>query len=295
MSTIGVTVSDFRQFPEELALLKDRHVVKIIKPGQLGRHIARCDILYLWSLAYDELRLAMSSSDKLPALLYIPRQGEDDWIIREAKSKGMTVGYAKGVFSNTIAEYTLAALLMMAKNLHRVVVQGTWEKQYSERISGSKALILGRGDIATQTEALFGNVGISTKKIGHQEVDEIARGSVSDTQANYLQSVNHVVCCLPHSEETTNILNLQFFSYFRNITFINVSRGEVLEMNSFKKALDNSHIRVALLDAFSEEPLDPTDSLWDDDRVIVSPHHSYRSYDWAQRLHRSFMKFIEQQ
>lgn len=51
-------------------------------------------------------------------------------------------------------------------------------------------------------------------------------------------------------------------------------------------------MRAAVLDVFKEEPLEKGSPLWDDKRIIVSPHQSYRTYDWEGKLHKCFMEYL---
>ena len=58
----------------------------------------------------------------------------------------------------------------------------------------------------------------------------------------------------------------------RGAYLVNVSRGAIVDEDALLRALDAGHLAGAALDVFQREPL-PTDSrLWDDGRVLVTPH-----------------------
>lgn len=291
MQTIGVTVSAERSFPVELQVLNDRFTLKTIHPGQLESTISGCDILYFWNLAYEELEAAINNSVELPRLIYIARQGEDEWLMDELASTSTHLQYAKGSFSNAIAEYVLASLLMLCKNLHVAAAQQEWKKHDSGWALGSRALILGRGDIAQKTKVLLASVGIKSQLIGRKEVVSIAKLHLSSENKDNIGNINHIICCLSYEKDTQNILGINFFSHFRNANFINISRGKVLNEDEFRLVLDNSFVRAAVLDVFQEEPLSPESTLWEDERVVVSPHQSYKTHDWANRLHQGFIQY----
>lgn len=208
-------------------------------------------------------------------------------------STGTQLRYAKGVFSSSIAEYILASLLMLCKNLHTTTAQQKWQKYDSSLIDGSSALIIGRGDIAKKTKVLLGSVGIESQLIERKEVINIANRHLSNkNEGGSMKQINHIICCLPYEKDTENILDINFFSRFININFINISRGEVLNVDEFRLSLDSSFVRAAVLDVFQEEPLNSEDIFWKDERVVVSPHQSYRTQDWANRLHESFIQYV---
>ena len=292
MKTIGVTVSNERRFPNDLLKFKDKFRFKSIEPEKLQSSIADCDILYLWSLAYRELDDVINSSCRLPDCIYVARQGGDEWLKKKLSSRSTKLYYAKGAFSKAIAEYTLASLFMLSKNLHVTAIQNDWRKYSSDWIFGSRALILGRGDIALNIKLLFEKVGIHSCMIGRKDVRNISRKKITGKLGVYINDTDHVICCLPSERGTQNILNFEFFSDFTNINFVNISRGEVLDTDGLLNALDKNFVRAAVLDVFKKEPLEKGNLLWGDKRVIVSPHQSYRTHDWEEKLHRCFMEYL---
>jgi phosphoglycerate dehydrogenase-like enzyme len=48
----------------------------------------------------------------------------------------------------------------------------------------------------------------------------------------------------------------------------------VVEETAIPEALANGWLRAAALDVFATEPLPDTSPLWDDPRVLISPHMS---------------------
>lgn len=95
----------------------------------------------------------------------------------------------------------------------------------------------------------------------------------SDTLAEVLSSSDIVVCMLPQTPETDNLLDAAALGLMKpGASFINVSRGSVVDEPALVKALQSGRIANATLDVFAKEPL-PTDSpLWDMDNVLITPH-----------------------
>lgn len=54
--------------------------------------------------------------------------------------------------------------------------------------------------------------------------------------------------------------------------FMNVGRGDIIDLSTLEQALDEKWISGAILDVFPEEPLPASSSLWKRENVIVTPH-----------------------
>ena len=63
-------------------------------------------------------------------------------------------------------------------------------------------------------------------------------------------------------------------SLCRGAVLINAGRGIVVDEAAIPEALDRGWLRGAALDVFEVEPLPSTSPLWDDPRVMISPHIS---------------------
>lgn len=91
----------------------------------------------------------------------------------------------------------------------------------------------------------------------------------------FLQANNLLVCMLPLTPATENILNRQFFDRCTPGTYlINVARGKHLVEEDLLPAIDAGQLSGAVLDVFRQEPLPTEHPFWQDDRVVVTPHHA---------------------
>ncbi len=89
----------------------------------------------------------------------------------------------------------------------------------------------------------------------------------------FLNRSDILVCLLPLTPETTDILDARAFAALpKGAALISVGRGPQVVEEDLLAALDSGHLDGATLDVFREEPL-PTDSpFWDHPRVVVVPH-----------------------
>lgn len=89
----------------------------------------------------------------------------------------------------------------------------------------------------------------------------------------FLAATDVLVCLLPLTAETANILNAQTFAALpRGAAVINVARGGHQVEDDLLAALDSGQLSGATLDVFREEPLPAGHPLWQHPRVLMTPH-----------------------
>lgn len=82
-----------------------------------------------------------------------------------------------------------------------------------------------------------------------------------------------VICVLPLTRDTTDILNAEAFAAMpRGGYVINIGRGQQLVEPDLLAALDRGQLAGAALDVFRTEPLPPDSPLWSHPRLLVTPH-----------------------
>jgi glyoxylate/hydroxypyruvate reductase A len=94
----------------------------------------------------------------------------------------------------------------------------------------------------------------------------------------FLQASRVLVCLLPLTTETRDILNLQHLSLLRPRGYvINVARGAHMVDDDLLALLDSGHLAGATLDVFRTEPLPPTHPFWNHPKITLTPHTSART------------------
>ena len=89
----------------------------------------------------------------------------------------------------------------------------------------------------------------------------------------FLQQSDIVVCLLPLTDETRGIINQQTLSYLpKGASIINAGRGEHIVEQDLLDALNQQHLRYAILDVFVQEPLDAQHPFWQHPQIWVTPH-----------------------
>ncbi len=89
----------------------------------------------------------------------------------------------------------------------------------------------------------------------------------------FLSKINVLVCLLPLTPDTENILNLELFEKCNQGTYlINVARGRHLVEEDLPVAIEKGFISGALLDVYREEPLPENHPFWDNPAISMTPH-----------------------
>jgi glyoxylate/hydroxypyruvate reductase A len=95
----------------------------------------------------------------------------------------------------------------------------------------------------------------------------------SDGLKNLAKESQVIVCQLPLTKDTGNILNENLFCLMPdNGYIINVGRGGHLNEYDLVNSIKRGHLKGACLDVFKVEPLPPNNILRGQDEIILTPH-----------------------
>lgn len=94
-----------------------------------------------------------------------------------------------------------------------------------------------------------------------------------DKLEEFLREVNVLICLLPLTPDTENILNTELFEKCNTNTYlINVARGKHLVEDDLIKALESGQLSGAMLDVYREEPLPKDHPFWENKKITMTPH-----------------------
>ena len=154
-------------------------------------------------------------------------------------------------------------------------VKNSWIQHPYRRIQDVRIGIMGMG-------VLGSNTGITLKKSGFningwsqtaKTIDGIEVFAGQEALGNFLAQSDILICMLPLTAQTRNILNRDLFKQLpRNAFVINVARGEHLVDEDLIEMIDSGHLSGASLDVFRVEPLPPNHVFWMHPKVNVTPH-----------------------
>jgi glyoxylate/hydroxypyruvate reductase A len=95
---------------------------------------------------------------------------------------------------------------------------------------------------------------------------------------DFLAASRALVCLLPLTPDTRDILNLEHLSRLQPGGYlINVARGAHLVEDDLLALLERGHLAGATLDVFRTEPLPAGHPFWQHPKIVVTPHTSART------------------
>lgn len=184
-----------------------------------------------------------------------------DALMGAEKKNNYLLTNVKDIFSQIMAEYVLAYILMFSKNIVGNLDAQTrkyWDKKPYPSISVSKVGIIGTGSIGACIAKNCKKMGMKTfglSRTGKQSPD-FEQVYTWDEQATFFADLDYVVSVLPSTPETENIIGTEVFQLMKQeAVFINVGRGSNVSEADIIAALESKKIAAAVLDVFKTEPL----------------------------------------
>ena len=187
---------------------------------------------------------------------------------------------ARGASAIPIPEWVLAVMLAFAKQL-----PDSWITEPPERwnmaelggLHGQTLGLIGLGGIgeAVATRALaFDMRVLAYRRTGRpSEIDGVSVVPDLDT---LLGDADHLVLAAAATPETRHIVNRESLGRVKQgVHLINIARGELVDQDALREALDTGRVACASLDCVDPEPLPDDHWLYTHPRVRLSPHTSW--------------------
>jgi len=186
-----------------------------------------------------------------------------------------------------MAEYVLSAILYFAKGFHRAVPDRARHEfehpAYRPRLlRGKTVCVVGLGGIGRDVARLCAAVGmrvVGTRRrvvAGEPLPEGVSRVESADGLHALLAESDFVAVCCQLTAETEGLINRAAIAAMKpGAVVINVARGEIIDETALLEGLANGRIGGAALDVYCGEfEGDPDRRLWDDSRVLITPHVS---------------------
>jgi phosphoglycerate dehydrogenase-like enzyme len=192
-------------------------------------------------------------------------------------------------YGNTraMAEYVLACFYNFARGLHHAY-HDREQHRFDHRayrpivLEGKTACVVGAGGIGREVGRLCASVGMrvigTRRRVTHGEAlpSGFTRLESADRLLALLTESDCVAVCCQWTPETTKLIGPEAFAAMKSGTIlVNVARGEIIDENALVVALEQGKLRGVGLDVYvGEFEREPDRRLWDDQRVLITPHVS---------------------
>lgn len=248
---------------------------------------ARAEVIWALDVPMDLPPLA-------PRLRWIQAigSGVGQFVSSRLPEGGVTLTNAAGIGAGPIAEWSLARILQLLKQLpahDESARRHEWRNTDAWMLEGKTVAIIGLGAIgravATRARA-FGTRIVATRRtwapgMTDPDCDELFG---PDSLHDVLGQADVVVVTATGGQENEGMFDAAAFAAMkRRSIFVNVARGWLVDEPALIEALRSGHLSGAATDVARTEPLPADDPLWDAPNLLISPHNSARGEGYGRR------------
>ena len=202
--------------------------------------------------------------------------------LKAATQKGVAVFNAPHANTRSVAELVIGLCVMLIRKIsdkNAAAHRGEWLKDSkgSFELRGKTLGIIGYGNIGSQVSNLAEAMGMHV--IYYDIATKLPLGNARSVRElkDLLRLSNIVTLHVPSDESTRNMINSETLRSMRKGSIlINYSRGDVVDLDALRKAVESGKLSGAAVDVFPEEPEKNGDAfssvLQNLPNVILTPH-----------------------
>lgn len=150
-----------------------------------------------------------------------------------------------------------------------------WRNTVKPTAANRRVGIMGLGKLGSDAARALQQIGfnVSGWSRTHRDIGGVQTYAGINALAGFLAQQEILVCLLPLTDATRNVLNADLFAQLpKGACLVNAARGEHLVEQDLLDALDSGQIAAATLDVFREEPLPGAHPFWAHPNILVTPH-----------------------
>lgn len=217
---------------------------------------------------------------------------------RGLAARGIRACNARGVYDSTIAEWNVAMMINLARDLRQMLrqqEQGLWHRDEARFQSAVRDRVLGiwgYGGIGRETARLAKALGMTVHVMTRCGITPRTRfysvpgtgdeaGTLPDRvftageEAAFLRELDFLVLAMPQTAANTGLLGERELRAMKPGAFLlNPARGPLVQEAVLITALQERWIAGAALDTHHHYPMPPEHPLWRMPQVIMTPHIS---------------------
>jgi D-3-phosphoglycerate dehydrogenase len=206
--------------------------------------------------------------------------GIDNIAVDAATRRGIIVVNAPTANTIAAAEQTIALMLALARQIpqaHLSLLAGRWERrqflgvELRDKVLG----IIGLGRVGTEVAKRAH--GLEMRVVAYDPYVSAEHANRYDIEFMDLPAVlrqaDFVTLHTPLTSQTRNIINAETLTMMKTTArLINCARGDLVDEEAVRDALDAGQLAGIAVDVFSEEPPDTKHPLLGHPLVIATPH-----------------------
>ncbi len=291
---------DAKSIGEDIDLSGYEELGEVVKydfstPQEASERVMDADVIVLNKVPVNQETIGKAKNLKL---VCVTATGTNNLDKEYLDSRGIAWRNVAGYSTESVAQHTFAMLFYLLEHLpyydayvkQEKYVQDRmfthFERKFSE-ISGMTWGIIGMGAIGrrvAELARLFGCEVVYYSTSGKNNQPGYRRVSFEDL----LEQADIVSVHAPLTAETENLMDqAAFLRMKKSAIFLNLGRGPIVSEQALTEALETGEIRAAGLDVLCEEPMsreNPLRRIKDSDRLLITPHIAWASYEARIRL-----------
>lgn len=195
------------------------------------------------------------------------------------------VSSASGLFAPQVAEQTFSLLFGMLRRspiFFAARKQRDFTRQPTDDLRGKTVGIVGFGGNGRAIARMLAVWDVRLVATDYYPVDRpnhVDELWPADELDKLLAVSDIVILTLPLNATTRGMFDSGVLGKMKRGSYlVNVARGAVVVEDALVAALESQRLAGAALDVTEVEPLPPSSPLWDDSRVVISPHIGAQSF-----------------
>jgi phosphoglycerate dehydrogenase-like enzyme len=239
----------------------------------------------------DQFTAEVLASPALSQLKIISRWGVgyDSIDVAAATRLGIVVAYTPGFLNETVADYTFALLLSLARRVHdahAMMSGGTWKLLWGVDVFGKTVGLIGCGRIgqAVARRAAGFNLRLLAYDVApNPAAEKIGVRFVPLDELLGRSDFVSLHCAL--TPENHGFFNEAIFRKMKpGALLVNTARGALINEGDLARALVEGRLGGAALDVFTQEPLPAVHPLRGVPNLLLSPHQAPCARETGQRV-----------
>lgn len=248
---------------------------------RLFAQLAECRAL----IVRNQTRVDAELLAHAPELRVVGRLGVglDNLDLNALRQRNITVVAGGNANAISVAEYTLAAMLALARKLpaaDAATKGGAWDRATfgaGVELYGKTLGLIGLGDIGARVAKRA--VAFGMRIVAHDPLITPAHFAAAEFDVRLvaldelLRESDFISLHVPLLPSTANLINAERLALMKpTAVLINTSRGGILDEAALVRALREDRLGGAALDVRAQEPPGEDDLLTRCDRVLLTPH-----------------------
>jgi len=214
--------------------------------------------------------------------------------------KDLVLTNSSGIHAKKAGEFGLMSILMLQNYMTRIITNQK-NKEFvtllSKPINGKKVVVVGTGSLGGSMIKHISSLGAEVIGINRRgrKVEGCSKIITFDKIDEALPEADFLYLAVPETPETKGLISKKRLDNLKpTCGIVNIGRESVMDYEHLRKKLEKNEISGAILDVFSEEPINKNSKLWDTPNLVITPHISSDSKgNYIEMILEKFFKNLK--